>query len=83
MIPVAVWVDAETEFVCAYVLVPGHDFIVSATCFSILAAAIEHQAGQAVPEFIGFELGFLHLGTLPRPVYYDSLRRQLERAIAV
>jgi len=36
-----------------------------------------------VPEFIAFELGFLHVGTLLRPVYYDALRSRLERAIAV
>lgn len=83
MIRAAVWVDAETELLCAYVLLPDREFIASASCFRILADAIEHQAGQAVPEFIAFELGFLHVGTLLRPVYYDALRSRLARAIAV
>lgn len=83
MVRVAVWLDTETELLCAFVLLPGAEFSAVGSCFAALAEAIEHEVARSLPQPATVEIGFLHLGPLPAPVLEPALRRRLERAIAV
>ena len=78
MIRVAVWIDLETEFNCAYVLLPGSDLEAAASTFQMLTAAIEDQVLARVPASDRLEVGYLDVGCLQRPVNRHWLRQRLE-----
>jgi hypothetical protein len=81
MIRVAVWVDYDTEFVCAYILLPGCELEAAASNFQSLALAIEDQVVSYLPSFVSLEIGYRHFGCLKQPVNRQWLRQRLEQAV--
>ena len=80
MVRVAAWIDAETELSCGFVVLPGHEFVAAGSSFPVLALAIEELLTSLLPAFIYFEVAYLHLGCLRRPIHRPFLRHTLERA---
>jgi hypothetical protein len=83
VVRVAVWIDAETELSCGYILLPGRAFTATGSSFPILALAIERQLRSLLPPFVCFEVAYLHLGCLRRPIHQPFLRHRLEQASVV
>lgn len=81
MIRVAVWIDYDTECICAYVLLPGCDLVAAASSFPILAVAVEREVLARLPAFVSAEVGYLHVGCLRQPIDRDWLRQRLEEAV--
>jgi len=81
MIRVAVWVDYDTEVICAYILLPGCELEAAASNFETLALAIEDQMVSYLPSFVSLEIGYLHVGCLKQPVNRQWLLQRLEQAV--
>jgi len=81
MIRVAVWIDLETEFNCAYALLPGSALEAAASTFQMLAAAGEEQVLARSPASDQLEVGYLDVGCLRQPVNRHWLQQQLEHAV--
>ena len=81
MIRAAIWIDADTEFFCAFVALPDHDIRATGSNQQILVAAIEYELSRSLPEFIDYEVGYLFLGVVRRPVSGEWLRTRLQSAM--
>ena len=80
MIRVATWIDAETEVQCAFVALSGHQFVVAGSCLGLLEEVVKWEVRQHLPGCLDFELGFVDLGWLRRPVSYEALARRVASA---
>lgn len=81
MVKVAVWIDAESECNCAYILLPTSDLEAAASTFLMLAAVVEDQVLARLPAADCREVGYLDVGCLRRPVDRHWLRQRLAWAV--